>query len=472
MAPKKSYSKIYFIFANSQFPIPNIGIGNLQSIIYGVTPMNIKELKSAIIGGSYDKAFLELYGKNCDLEAVKARYISCADGFEDTYGNKSYGDIRLFSVAGRSEISGNHTDHNHGKVLAGSISLDIISVAATNNDGVIGIKSEGFPEDIVSLSDVENVKQDEKYKASSIIRGMCDGFKKNGYNIGGYYAYTTSNVLKGSGLSSSAAFEDMVGNMLSHFYNGGKIDNVEIAKIAQYSENVHFGKPCGLMDQVACAVGGFVAIDFKDPKNPIVEKLPFDLDKYGLNLCIVNTGGNHADLNEDYASVPGDMKKVAKYLGVEFLRDSSKEFLLSKAKNIRSELGDKCLMRALHFFNENERVTMQKNALAADDLDTFLDGVKASGLSSFTMLQNVYTTKNVDEQGLSLALALASEVLSKSDRAAWRVHGGGFAGTIQSFVPTELVDEYRNTLENVFGQGSVYVLNVRKHGAVCLDSFL
>lgn len=434
--------------------------------------MNIKELKSAILDGSYNKAFFELYGTDCDIEAVKARYLSCAEGFENTYGDKTYGNVRLFSVAGRSEISGNHTDHNHGKVLAGSISLDIISVAATNNDGVVAVKSEGFPEDVVSLSDVEKVRDGEKYKASAIIRGMCDGFKKNGYNIGGYYAYTTSNVLKGSGLSSSAAFEDMVGNMLSHFYNEGKIDNVEIAKIAQYSENVHFGKPCGLMDQVTCAVGGFVAIDFKDPKNPIVEKLPFDLDKYGLNLCIVNTGGNHADLNEDYASVPGDMKKAAHFLGVEFLRDSSKEELLSKAKEIREKLGDKCLMRALHFFNENERVTVQKNALASGDLDTFLCGVKESGISSFTMLQNVYTVKNVDEQGLSLALALASEVLGNCEKAAWRVHGGGFAGTIQSFVPLEKVDEYKNTLESVFGEGSVYVLKVRRYGAVCLDRLM
>ena len=434
--------------------------------------MNIKELKSAILGGFYDKAFTELYGSDCDLEAVKARYLSCADGFENTYGDKNCSGIRLFSVAGRSEISGNHTDHNHGKVLAGSISLDIISVACTNNDGVIGIKSEGFPEDIVSLSDVEKVRDNEKYKASAIIRGMCDGFKKNDLKIGGYYAYTTSNVLKGSGLSSSAAFEDMVGNMLNYFYNDGKIDNVEIAKIAQYSENVHFGKPCGLMDQVACAVGGFVAIDFKDPKNPIVEKLPFDLDKHGINLCIVNTGGNHADLNEDYASVPGDMKKVAKMLGVEFLRDSSKEELLKKAKEIRAELGDKCLMRAMHFYNENERVTMQKEALAKGDLDTFLCGVKASGISSFTMLQNVYTVKNVDEQGLSLALALATEVLGTCNKSAWRVHGGGFAGTIQSFVPSEKVEEYKNALENVFGEGSVYVLKVRKYGAVCLDRLM
>ncbi len=434
--------------------------------------MNIQELKSAISVGKFDKAFFELYGSDCDLSAVKSRYLACADGFEQNYGTKVCGDVRLFSVAGRSEISGNHTDHNHGKVLAGSISLDIISVAATTSDGCVSIKSEGFPEDVVCLSDVETVRESENYKASAIIRGVLDGFKKNGYNIGSYCAYTTSNVLKGSGLSSSAAFEDMVGNMLSHFYNGGSVDNVEIAKISQYAENVHFGKPCGLMDQVACAVGGFVAIDFADPKNPVVEKLPFDLTKYGLNLCIVNTGGNHADLNEDYASVPADMKKTAKFLGVEFLRESTKEELLSKAKEIRSELGDKCLMRSMHFFNENQRVTEQKKALADGNLLLFLEGIRKSGISSFTMLQNVYTVKNVNEQGLSLALALSAEVLDGHENAAYRVHGGGFAGTIQAFVPTELVEAYKKTLEAVFGEGNVYVLKVRKYGAVCLDRLI
>ncbi len=431
--------------------------------------MNIKQLKSAIIDGKYDKAFKELYGNDCDLNEVKARYQACATGFEQTYSNKQYGDVEMFSVAGRSEISGNHTDHNHGKVLAASITLDIISVAAKSNDGVIAVKSEGFDEDVVKLCDVENVRENEKYKASAIIRGMCDGFKKNGYNAGAFYAYTTSSVLKGSGLSSSAAFEDMIGNMLNYFYNDGKIDNVEIAKIAQYSENVHFGKPSGLMDQVACAVGGFVAIDFKDPAKPVVERLPFDLDKFDMSLCIVNTGGNHANLNEDYASVPGDMKKVAKLLGVDFLRDSSKEALLDKALEIRQTLGDKCLMRAMHFYNENIRVTNQKEALAMGDLDGFLNGVRASGLSSFTMLQNVYTTKNVDEQGLSLALALSAEVLGDDKKSAWRVHGGGFAGTIQAFVPKSKVAQYKESLEKVFGEGSVYVLGVRKYGAVSLD---
>ncbi len=431
--------------------------------------MNITQLKETIKNGGYDKAFYELYGKDCDISAVKARYLFCADGFEQTYGDKNCDDVKMFSVAGRSEISGNHTDHNYGKVLAASITLDIISVAAKTDDGVVSIKSEGFPEDVVELCDVENVRDSEKYKASAIIRGMCDGFKKNGYNTGAYCAFTTSNVLKGSGLSSSAAFEDMVGNMLNHFYNDGKVDNVEIAKIAQYSENVHFGKPSGLMDQTACAVGGFVAIDFEDPKKPVVEKLTFDLDRYDMALCIVNTGGNHADLNEDYASVPSDMKKTAALLGVDVLRRTTKKELLDKAVEIREKLGDKCLMRSLHFFNENERVSLQKDALAQGNLKGFLAGVRASGLSSFTMLQNVYTTKNVDEQGLSLALALSAEVLGSEENAAWRVHGGGFAGTIQAFVPKAKVSLYKSELEKVFGSGNVYVLGIRKYGAVSLD---
>ena len=435
--------------------------------------MNITKIKEAIAEGYFDKAFLELYGNGADLAKIHERYLACAKGFEENYGDKAGdADVRLFSVAGRSEISGNHTDHNHGRVLAASISLDIISVAAMTEKAEIAIKSEGFPEDVIDLTDVENVRDGEKYKASAIIRGMCDGFKKNGYEIGGYYSYTTSNVLKGSGLSSSAAFEDMVGNMLNFFYNDGKIDNVEIAKIAQYSENVHFGKPCGLMDQIACAAGGFVAIDFADTKNPIVEKLPFDLDKYGVALCIVNTGGNHADLNDDYASIPSDMKKVANLFGKDFLRNVEKSDVIARASEIREKLGDKCLLRALHFLNENERVTKQRNALSSGDLKGFLSGVRNSGLSSATMLQNVYTVKNVNEQGLSVALALSGEVLNGVEGAAYRVHGGGFAGTIQAFVPKNLIDTYRQTLEGVFGEGNVYVLSVRKYGAVCIDALM
>ena len=433
--------------------------------------MKITEIKSAIMSGKYDSAFASLYGKDFDKEAVYARYSKAVDSFVEIYGAKlsASEEVSLFSVPGRSEIAGNHTDHNHGKVVAAGISLDIIAVAAKVDAEEIRIKSEGFDEDVCDITTCETVVDDQKYKATAIVRGMCDGFKKNGMKIGGYYAYTTSSVLKGSGLSSSAAFEVMVGNILNHFYNDGTIDAVEIAKIAQYSENVHFGKPCGLMDQTACAVGSFVAIDFEDPKKPVVEKLPFDLTSHGYSLCIVNTGGNHADLNEDYASVPAEMKAVAKYFGKEVLRNVDKSEIIAHIPVLRETVGDRAIMRALHFCNENVRVGKITEALKENDIENFLKGIKASGLSSSTMLQNTYTVKNVTEQGISLALAVAGQVLDTKPGTAYRVHGGGFAGTIQAFVPNEYLDEFNTVMKSVFGEDSAYVLKVRPYGAVCLE---
>ena len=256
----------------------------------------------------------------------------------------------------------------------------------------------------------------------------------------------------------------MVGNILSHEYNDGKVDNVEIAKLAQYAENVFFGKPCGLMDQVACAVGGIVAIDFADPTAPVIDKLDFDLSAHGYNLCIVNTGGNHADLTDDYASVPAEMKAVAAHFGKAVLRNVNKAELVAAIPALREKVGDRAILRALHFMEENERVGAQKNALTAGDLGAFFELVKASGRSSFCYLQNVYTTKNLTEQGLSLALCLAEDFLGDK-KAAWRVHGGGFAGTIQSYVPTELVEDYRALMDGVFGEGKCIVLRIRPVGA-------
>lgn len=436
--------------------------------------MKLTELKYAIESGAYDKAFSALYGKDFDKATVYNRYLKAVDSFSEIYGKMLPIDaqVKLFSVPGRSEICGNHTDHNHGNVVAAGISLDIIAVAAKVENAEIRIKSEGFPEDIVATDTCQTVVEAEKYKASAIIRGMCDGFLKNDYKIGGFYAYTTSDVLKGSGLSSSAAFEVMVGNLLNHFYNDGNIDNVEIAKLAQYAENVHFGKPCGLMDQIACAVGSFVAIDFKDTENPVVEKLDFNLSSFGCSLCIVNTGGNHANLNEDYASIPYEMKSVAKYFGKEVLRDISKEEIIANIPVLRAACGDRAILRALHFCNEDERAKKVKVLLKSGDLSGFLKEIKKSGLSSSMLLQNTYTTKNVTEQGISLALAVASQVLDTKKGTAYRVHGGGFAGTIQGFMPNECVTEFRAVMESVFGQGSVYVLNVRPYGAICLEKLL
>ena len=423
--------------------------------------MNTSKTINHINSGELDARFAYIYGEGA-VTHQKERYISAIKEFESLYGER---EISLFSVAGRSELSGNHTDHNHGCVVAASIDLDIIAVAAKRDDSVIRIKSEGFPEDTVNFTDY-SAPVDEKFGTSeSIIAGMCAGFIKNTHAIGGFDAYTTSNVLKGSGLSSSAAFEDMVGNILSHFYNDGGVDNVEIAMLAQYAENVFFGKPCGLMDQVACAVGGIVAIDFEKPDAPVIDKLDFDLSAHGYNLCIVNTGGNHADLTDDYASVPKEMKAVAAHFGKEVLREVCSCELMREIPALREKVGDRAILRALHFMNENERVKAQTAALKAGDLDAFFSEVLASGRSSFCYLQNVYTTKNLTEQGLSLALCLAEDCLA-GKKAAWRVHGGGFAGTTQAFVPTTEVENYRKVMDSVFGEGKCIVLRIRPVGAV------
>ncbi len=426
--------------------------------------MNTKQLVTAIESGKYTEIFTELYGAE-NIEAQNKRYITAINEFARLYGSER--EVSLFSVAGRSEISGNHTDHNYGRVLAASINLDIIAVASPRDDMKISIKSEGFPKDVVDITD-PTVDEALYYTSKSIISGMCSGFLKYGHKVGGYDAYTTSNVFKGSGLSSSAAFEDMVGLILSGFYNEGAVENAEIAKIAQYSENVFFGKPCGLMDQIACAVGGFVAIDFKNPSDPVIEKLPFNLDAAGYSLCIVNTGGNHADLNRDYASVPAEMKKIASYFGKKVLRDVSLEEILGNVKDLRAFAGDRAIMRAIHYINENERVEGQTKALKEGDIDSFFEGVLASGNSSFKYLQNVYTVKNVKEQGISLALCVAENTL-RGKMAAWRVHGGGFAGTIQAFVKNEDVPAFKKALDNTFGKGATTVLRVRPYGAIQIE---
>lgn len=424
--------------------------------------MKTAELKQALAGTTLDSRFCEIYG-SAALETQKARYLHAVEEFEKLYGADR--EAALYSVAGRSELSGNHTDHNHGCVIAASIDLDIIAVASPSAGSVIRVKSEGFPEDVVDFG-VYNAPNPARYeKSDSLIAGMVAGFRKEGLAVGGFDAYTTSNVLKGSGISSSAAFEDMIGNILNYVYNGGKVSNVEIAKLAQYAENRFFGKPCGLMDQMACAVGGIIAIDFRDPSAPVIEQTDFDLSAAGYNLCIVNTGGNHADLTGDYASVPAEMKSVAAYFGKDVLRDTDENAVLAAIPALREKVGDRAILRALHFFAENRRVAAQKAALKAGDLDTFLANVIASGRSSFCYLQNVYTTKNVSEQGLSLALCLAERVLS-GKRAAWRVHGGGFAGTIQAFVPTEDVAEFRAVMDAAFGEGRCMVLRVRPEGAL------
>ncbi len=426
--------------------------------------MKINALKSALMSGEYDARLAHIYGEAA-VAKQRDRYAAAIDSFVALYGADREG--ALYSVAGRSEISGNHTDHNHGRVIAASIDLDIIAVASPNGEDTIRVKSEGFHEDVIDINFFTSPRETPEGHSDELIAGMVAGFRENGYAVGGFDAYTTSSVLKGSGISSSAAFEDMIGNILNHIFNEGKIDNVEIAKIAQYAENVFFGKPCGLMDQMACAVGGIVAIDFADPKCPVINKLDMDISGAGYNLCITNTGGNHADLTEDYASVPAEMKEIAAYFGKSVLRDLEEENFVASIPLLRGKYSDRSILRALHFFAENRRVGEQTEALANGDLDAFFANVIASGRSSYCYLQNVYTTKNVAEQGLSLALCLSERQLS-GKKAAWRVHGGGFAGTIQAFVPTNDVPAYREAMDAAFGAGACMVLRIRPVGAIKL----
>lgn len=425
--------------------------------------MNTKELKKYILSGGADNILLNDCGVfENDMERKRNRIADAVDAFCNLFGER---DAFIFSVGGRSEVSGNHTDHNKGKVLCAAVNLDIIAIASPTDDGIITVKSEGFEKDTVCLSETDKPDESKFFTSSAIIAGMNKAFKDRGLKTGGFVAYTVSDVLKGSGLSSSAAFEVMIGNILSHLYNDGTVDNVEIAKMAQFAENVYFGKPCGLMDQTACAVGGFISIDFENPANPIIEKQSFDLSKEGYSLCITDTGGNHADLNEDYASVPAEMKAVAALFNKEVLREVKEADIIANAAKIRDELSDRHLLRAIHFMEENKRVDAQAKALKDKNVDEFFKNVIASGLSSFRYLQNVYTTKNVSEQGLSTALCL-SELFLSSKGGAWRVHGGGFAGTVQAFVPTEYTAEYKKYMENTFGEGKCHVLNVRPAGAI------
>ena len=412
-------------------------------------------IKNDILNGKFDKTFRVLYG---DVELARARYAAAVDSFEALYGEKP---VRLFSAPGRTEVGGNHTDHQHGCVLAGSVNLDVIAVVAATDDGSVRVKSEGYKEDAFSIDDLEPDTA-EYGRAVSLIRGMCGEFKKSGYNVGGFLAYTTSNVLKGSGISSSAAFEVLIGNILSGLYNNGNVSAVEIAKLAQCAENIYFGKPCGLMDQMASSVGGFTGIDFNDPEQPIIDKVVFDLAAQRHKLVIINTGGNHANLTDDYADITIECRKVSEYFGKTVLRDVDVDAFYKDIAGVRAAAGDRAVLRAIHFFNENERAVAEKKALAENRCEDCLNIVKESGHSSFEYLQNVYSPSNPKEQGLSLALAIAEKALG--GRGAFRVHGGGFAGTIQAFVPEELLEKYLNDMSAVFGEKACYVLDIRPVG--------
>lgn len=407
--------------------------------------------------------FEELYQGN--VEAQKARYETITAGYEECYGKAQ--ELSYFSAPGRTEVGGNHTDHNHGCVLAAAVNLDIVAAAAKNDDNVVRLKSLEYPGmDVIDLNDLAP-QEKEMEKAASLIRGVCARCRELGYTVGGFNAYTATQVLKGSGLSSSAAFEVVIVTAISHLFNNGAIDAVTAAQIAQYAENVYFGKPSGLMDQTASSVGGFTAIDFHDPKKPVLEKVDFDLAKYNHALCIVDTGGNHADLTGDYAAIPVEMKSVARLLGAEVLRDADEGEFWNRLGELRQKVGDRAVLRAMHFFSDNRTAQEEAALLKAGDFDGFKEKIIASGRSSATRLQNVFACSNPSEQGLSLALAVSEKLLA--GKGAWRVHGGGFAGTIQAFVPVEMLEEYRSAMEAVFGEGTCHVLSIRSAGGVQVE---
>lgn len=406
----------------------------------------------------------ELYGTSTDvLNGQVKRYKSLFQKFNTSLGLK---DVILFSSPGRTEIGGNHTDHNFGRVLAGAVNLDNIAFAAKNNTNIIRIESTGYPGFEVDLSNLKPDKK-ENFTSAALVRGINARMKELGFVIGGFDCCIDGQVPKGSGLSSSACFEVLIGAIVSHLFNNGKLDPVQNAIIGQYSENVFFGKPCGLMDQTACAVGGLVTIDFKDPSKPIVKKVNFDFISTGFSLIITDTGGNHADLNDEYASLPIDMKAVAGELGAKVLREVTLDQIIDIMPEIREKVGDRAILRAIHFQGDNQRVADQVAALEKNDFNAFLGMVIDSGFSSFMYNQNIYPVTNVKEQGVSLALALSEHILK--GHGAWRVHGGGFAGTIQAFVPQNLFFKYISSLEHVFGKGSCYTLSIRNKGADKID---
>ena len=419
-----------------------------------------KVLLGEVETGQYDERLKSIYVDETMVPYQKERFQKAICKFEELYGA---GEVEIYSAPGRSEVGGNHTDHQHGEVLAASINLDAIAVVRKTQNAVIELLSEGYEKICVDLSELEK-KEEEEGTSIGIIRGMVYGLKKNGHKIGGFQAYVTSDVLNGAGMSSSAAFETLVGTIISGLYNDMGISPVEIAQVAQYAENVFFGKPCGLMDQMACSVGGLIHIDFADPGNPMVEKVEVDFGAYHHSLCITDTKGSHADLTDDYALIPQEMKKVASFFGKEFLREvDEKEFYKNIAK-LQKECGDRAVLRSLHFFEEDKRVEQEVNALKSGDFKGFLQTVKASGNSSFNYLQNVYTNKDVQNQGVSIGLAVSESILK--EHGVSRVHGGGFAGTIQAFVEDSFVETYREMLDSVFGEGACHVLKVRTFGGI------
>ena len=419
----------------------------------------IRELKSPEV----IERLMYLYGnREGMLVEQTARYTGILKRHEELF-HESDKPVMLISAPGRTEIGGNHTDHNRGRVLAAAVNLDTLSAVSARDDMEVHVYSDGYAPLKIDLSDL-SVVESEKGTTAALVRGVAARMKELGYKVGGFNAAITSSVASGSGLSSSAAFEVMVCAIMDQLYNGFSIDFITRAKISQHAENVYFGKPSGLLDQMASSAGGLVTVDFRND-DPDVRAMSFDFAKYGYSLVVVATGGSHADLTDDYAAIPAEMKKVAGLLGEPYLRRVRPEEFYQAIPTLRGKVSDRALMRAMHFFEEDERVARQVSALDRGDLFAFMWEIICSGRSSYMYLQNVYARP--DDQSLSLALAMAEHMLVDKD-GAWRIHGGGFAGTTLNFVPNGQLDRFIEAMEAAFGQRCCHVLNIRPEGPAVL----
>lgn len=422
---------------------------------------NIMSVRESLEQESLDQKIREIYVDEQRVPYNRERYIRAIDRFTELFPSEK--EIEIYSAPGRSEVCGNHTDHQNGMVLATSINLDAIAIVAKAEEPVIRLVSGDFPMEEVDVADL-SMKEEEQSTTTALIRGVVAGMKERGHKVGGFTAYITSDVLMGAGMSSSAAFESLIGTILSGLYNDMKVSSIEIAQIGQYAENIYFGKPCGLMDQMACSVGGMIFIDFKEKEHPEVRQVHTDFEKAGLSLCIVDTKGSHADLTPDYAAVPAEMNQVAQALGREHLREVQRETFFKEIPKLWKETSGRAVLRAIHFYEEEERVLRGVKSLEESDYPGFLSVIKASGDSSAKYLQNIYSPKDVDSQNVTVALAVSESILGEN--GVCRVHGGGFAGTIQAFVKNEAVAAYKEQIEAIYGDDSCHVLKVRLQGGI------
>ncbi len=429
--------------------------------------MKVQETLQLLESSESKQLMAKLYGIGQEEENI-LRYQKLVKSYEHIFGDQ---DIALFTSPGRTEISGNHTDHNHGKVLAGSINLDCVGVAAKNDSQMVRIISETYNQDFTI--DLEDLTPGPKMAGTiDLTKGLLNGFLEMGCKIGGFNAYITSNVISAAGVSSSAAYEMLLCAMINTFFNEGRVDTVTYAHIGKYAENRFWNKASGLLDQMACAVGGLITIDFLVPANPVVEKIDFDFASAGYSLIIVQTGKGHADLSADYSAVPTEMKKVAEYFGKEVLAEVKEQDVIDQLPAVRQFAGDRSVMRAFHFFEENKKVEREVAALREGRFEDFLENITASGNSSWKYLQNCYTNSNYQEQGITVTLALTEMFIQEKKRGACRIHGGGFAGVIMAMLPNDLVEEYTAYIEKAVGEGCAYKMSIRPYGAVCWNEQL